>query len=279
MACCECCLRPPPPSYLLCTSWPPWSSEQGCAGSGEGSGWCREVARGEVRAGAIPLRRLTHLCVGTTSLPPGQLPPDAQPGPWRRQAAQPCTCLGRWWPRRPWRLAAAGTSAECQGAGCQLQGRRVQHQACWGAWAATGAERGLFCSCFWNQFTRQARVAGSRAPTARPPRRRSTAPATAPPNTRAPVPQQPRRPHGPAPPGPGPGPPASGTPTTRRSPTPTGSSCRRRRSQRSPGGRRGPGGLPWGPGAPQGQGWGWAFFPNGLHKCSLDGRVIGWEEG
>lgn len=83
----------------------------------------------------------------------------------------------------------------------------------------------------------ETRAADSRAPTARPPPRRSAAPATAPLSTFAPTPQQPRRLRGlAAPAGRGPGPLAFGTRMTRmKSLMPTVSLCRRPRLRRLPG--------------------------------------------
>lgn len=159
-----------------------------------------------------------------------------------------------------------------------------------------GAERGCVLFLILEPIhSPETRVAGSRAQTARPPPRKSTAPTTALPNTHAPVPQQPRRPHGLAAlPGPGHAPPACATQTTRRrSLTPTASLCRRPRSRRSPGELRqctaGAAicwGLPGGRGCPEGGRDGATGSRMGSENtCLMDawwmteGQVDGWMEG
>lgn len=214
---------------------------------------------------------------GTAALPPRRwIQSDGLgPGPVGAPVYRPLRVLLGWrWPCRPQGLAAAGAPAGgLLGTGVPAAVWPVLQS--WPGPEGTlalprGAERCSVLSLLLEPTrSPQAHAAGSRAPTARPPRRRSTARTRPPPGTRAPAPRQPRRRHAPAA-APGPGP---ATPTTRRrSPTPTPSSCRLRRSRRSPGelltARGAVCGASWGPRALRA-----GTVGPGPPKCPLGMRV------
>lgn len=207
-----------------------------------------------------------HRCLATRRWFPSD---GLGPGPVGTPVCRPLRVPRSWkWPCRPQGLAAA----EAPAGGLLATGVPAAVRPVLQSWPGPegtlalphGAER---CSVLFllpaPTRSPQAHAAGSTARTARPPRRRSTAPTRPPPGTRAPAPRQPRRRRAPAA-APGPGP-ATRT-TRRRSLTPTRSSCRRPRSRRSPGERlaaRGAG-LPgaWGPRALRAGAGGAGGLPN-----------------